>query len=264
MTSPGGVVGTAAYMAPEQVRGADLTPAVDIYSLGLVLIEALSGEPAFPVIGRVQTALRRLTESPSVPDSLGPHWNALLTRMTRVAPEQRPSAREVAQAAAFLCDDSPLQSPRPVPRATPSAVMPISSAEPATGPTAEITAERAPSPGRRGVRAGALATMAVVAAAMITIAGFWAFAAPGASSGRIASQLTAADIFAPPDSGSDEPPVSDETDAESDTADVPADSVSDDEKDSNSNNGEKDDNPNKGPENNSGNQKDQPGDDKKK
>lgn len=269
MTSPGVVVGTAAYMAPEQVRGADLTPAVDIYSLGLVLIEALTGEPAFPVIGRVQTALRRLTESPAVPDSFGPDWSALLTRMTRTEPGERPSACEVAQAAAFLCDDPPPRGRRPGPIATPSALEPIRADGQITTPTREITFAGAPLANRariaRRSRAGALATMAGVAAAMITIAGFWAFAAPDESSGRVASQAPAAEIFTPPVAES-EPPISDQTETESDTTDVPANNVTEDENDANADKGEKDEidaNPNKGPGNNSGNQKEQPGNDKK-
>src|SRR5690606_33414761 len=98
LTSPGIAVGTAAYMAPEQVRSEELTPAVDVYSLGLVLIEALTGEPAFPVMGGVQTALRRLTGPPALPASLGAGWRELLERMTRTDPGERPSAREVAEA----------------------------------------------------------------------------------------------------------------------------------------------------------------------
>jgi len=102
LTSPGIAVGTAAYMAPEQVNNAELTPAVDVYSLGLVLIEALTGEPAFPVTGGVQTALRRLTGPPTLPASLDAGWRDLLERMTRTEPGERPSAHEVADAVAAL------------------------------------------------------------------------------------------------------------------------------------------------------------------
>ena len=47
-TKTGHAIGTPAYLSPEQVRGDDVTPAVDVYSLGLVLLEALTGERAFP------------------------------------------------------------------------------------------------------------------------------------------------------------------------------------------------------------------------
>lgn len=102
LTSPGIAVGTAAYMAPEQVSAAELTPAVDVYSLGLVLIEALTGEPAFPVTGGVQTALRRLTGPPVLPESLDARWRDLLEHMTRTEPGERPSAQEVEDAVTAL------------------------------------------------------------------------------------------------------------------------------------------------------------------
>ncbi|MBO0827335.1 MAG: serine/threonine protein kinase [Streptosporangiales bacterium] len=46
MTATGQAIGTAAYLAPEQVRGATAGPAADVYALGLVLLECLTGEPA--------------------------------------------------------------------------------------------------------------------------------------------------------------------------------------------------------------------------
>ncbi|HTN56445.1 MAG TPA: serine/threonine-protein kinase, partial [Microbacterium sp.] len=107
LTSPGIAVGTAAYMAPEQVRNEPLTPAVDVYSLGLVLIEALTGEPAFPMTGGVQTALRRLSGPPTLPQSLDPEWRELLQNMTRAEPNERPSAREVAETAASFAAAGP-------------------------------------------------------------------------------------------------------------------------------------------------------------
>ncbi|MDP3950253.1 serine/threonine-protein kinase [Microbacterium sp.] len=266
VTSPGVVVGTAAYMAPEQVRGAQLTPAVDIYSLGLVLIEALTGEPAFPVMGKVPTALRRLAEAPAIPDSVGPRWGALLTHMTHVAPEERPSASEVAQAAAFLCDAPSPDGERTAPQAAPTVLMPITADGPATGPTQEIPAAAAPATARRRVarklRAGALGTMAVVAAAMVIVAGLWAFSPPGESPGRVASRMSADEVFTPPSSATDSPPESDQTDTstntvtESDISGEPADDVTEGGPDEKS-----DENSNKGPGNNSGNEKDPSDDD---
>ena len=51
-TADGCVVGTAAYLAPEQVRGEIVGPPVDVYALGLVLLEALTGAPRVPRPGR--------------------------------------------------------------------------------------------------------------------------------------------------------------------------------------------------------------------
>ena len=94
-TRTGHAIGTAAYLAPEQVQGGEITPAVDVYSLGLVLLEALTGERAFPG-SPTESALARLQRQPDVPASLPADWRRLLTAMTALAPEQRPGARAVA------------------------------------------------------------------------------------------------------------------------------------------------------------------------
>ena len=75
-TAAGTTVGTAAYLAPEQVGGAEMTPAADIYALGLVLIEALSGRPAFAGTAPEMLAVR-LTTDPQIPAGLAPPWPGL-------------------------------------------------------------------------------------------------------------------------------------------------------------------------------------------
>ncbi len=102
LTAPGTAIGTAAYLAPEQVRGAAPTTASDIYSLGLVLIEALTGRRAFAQQTPVEAIAARLSIQPEIPASLGPGWGALLTDMTARDPEQRPTALEVATRARLL------------------------------------------------------------------------------------------------------------------------------------------------------------------
>lgn len=94
-TRTGEAIGSPAYLAPEQVAGEPLTPAVDIYSLGLVLLEALTARRAFPG-APVEAAIARLTASPPVPATVGPEWSSLLTRMTDRDPMNRPTARAVA------------------------------------------------------------------------------------------------------------------------------------------------------------------------
>ena len=96
VTTPGMVVGTAAYLAPEQVRGEAIAPPADIYALGLVLLEALTGERAFPKASGMGAVMARLIESPTVPEWVGPSWARLISRMTATDPAHRPSALEVA------------------------------------------------------------------------------------------------------------------------------------------------------------------------
>src|SRR5699024_2538694 len=95
VTQTGQLVGTAAYMAPEQVRGLSVGPRADIYSLGLVLLECLTGVREYPG-GMVESAVARLHRRPRVPTGLPHECSDLLRRMTRGCPATRPSAAEVA------------------------------------------------------------------------------------------------------------------------------------------------------------------------
>ncbi|MCW2815914.1 MAG: pknB 3, partial [Nocardioides sp.] len=96
-TQTGHAIGTAAYLSPEQVTGGDLSGAVDIYSLGLVLIEALTGERAYPG-PPTEAALARLHRSPVVPRHVPDAWQRLLSAMTATAAAERPDAGTVAAA----------------------------------------------------------------------------------------------------------------------------------------------------------------------
>lgn len=95
LTGTGSVMGTANYLSPEQALGEPLTPATDVYSLGLVVLECLTGAQAFPGSG-LESAAARVTRDPMVPDDLGQGWVTLLTAMTAREPALRPTAAEVA------------------------------------------------------------------------------------------------------------------------------------------------------------------------
>jgi serine/threonine protein kinase len=118
-TAIGCVVGTAAYLAPEQVRGERVGPAADVYALGLVLLEALTGRREFPGLA-VESATARLHRAPAVPDGLPGALGTVLTAMTRDDPLRRPSAAVVARAlaadpasaAAHLWPDAEAPKPR--------------------------------------------------------------------------------------------------------------------------------------------------------
>ncbi|WP_037139674.1 serine/threonine-protein kinase [Rhodococcoides fascians] len=94
LTDHGTTVGTGHYMSPEQATGTAAGPATDIYSLGLVLIECLTGRMAFEG-SAVAAAIARLHRDPVVPDDVGPEWAALLTAMTARDPQNRPDAAQL-------------------------------------------------------------------------------------------------------------------------------------------------------------------------
>ena len=96
-TSSGVAIGSAAYLSPEQVRLEPVSGASDVYSLGLVLIEALAGQPVF-VGPPTEVALARLTRSPMMDPDWPERIRNLLTAMTATVPEHRPSADQVAYA----------------------------------------------------------------------------------------------------------------------------------------------------------------------
>lgn len=102
LTTPGTVIGTAAYLAPEQVRGEAPQAASDVYALGLLTIEALTRLHPFGGGSVQETLLARLARQPDVPSTLGYAWRSLLTAMTAHDPSSRPSASDVAARAAVL------------------------------------------------------------------------------------------------------------------------------------------------------------------
>ncbi len=93
----GETTGTAAYLSPEQVEGLPLGPQTDIYSVGLVLLEAYTGKVAFP--GNVlDSALARLDQDPALPSETPTELADILRRMTARESAQRPSAAEAVDA----------------------------------------------------------------------------------------------------------------------------------------------------------------------
>lgn len=88
-------IGSAAYLAPEQITDEPIGPPADVYALGLVLIEAYTGRAAFDGPLK-EAAIARLARDPHVPEDLPESWQRLLTLMTARDPQARPSAGDVA------------------------------------------------------------------------------------------------------------------------------------------------------------------------
>src|SRR5271170_5488167 len=89
----GSMVGTPAYMAPEQVGGKAIDYRTDIYSLGLMLYEMFTGTPAFTADTPVAVALKQLRETPPPPHELEPTIPVAIERAILKCLEKEPSKR---------------------------------------------------------------------------------------------------------------------------------------------------------------------------
>ncbi|WP_459711301.1 serine/threonine-protein kinase [Actinophytocola sp. KF-1] len=115
-TATGEFVGTAAYLAPEQVTDVDVGPAADVYALGLVLLECLTGRVEYTGT-TVETAVARLNRQPRIPAEFPAPWRELLTAMTARDPAVRPDAAECARQLTAIADGRALVLPSiPAPR----------------------------------------------------------------------------------------------------------------------------------------------------
>jgi serine/threonine-protein kinase len=111
LTHDGLMVGTAKYLAPEQVRGDPVDPRTDIYALGVVLYEMLCGRPPFSADTDAATALARLTSDPLRPRQVRPGVPRALESVALRAMAREPADRFASAAdlrAALLASDTEL------------------------------------------------------------------------------------------------------------------------------------------------------------
>jgi serine/threonine protein kinase len=94
LTATGAMVGTAAYLSPEQAMGSPLSPATDVYSLGLVLLECIKQAVEYPG-SAVESAVARFNRAPEIPADVPAEWAELIRSMTAVDPLERPCAGDV-------------------------------------------------------------------------------------------------------------------------------------------------------------------------
>ncbi|WP_244296824.1 serine/threonine-protein kinase [Paenarthrobacter nitroguajacolicus] len=182
LTATGFTVGTAQYLSPEQAQGLHLTPASDIYSLGLVLLECLTGRAEYPGTP-IETAAARLHRAPEIPLELPAPLRTLLETMTDMDPEKRPSAQDVELALA----EEKIQSGRR------TAVLPPVPSRP---PFRTPTRKQAAISGLRTVGKRRPKTVRAVAAAAVTVPLALIFLTQG-----IAPSGNTADPTQPADSG---------------------------------------------------------------
>ena len=104
-TEGGVVMGTPAYMSPEQARGEPATPASDLYSFGLMLQELYTGRAPYPPGISIRELLERARNGDTLPPTGAPaDIAALIGRLKQLVPAQRPTAVETAARLVWVRD----------------------------------------------------------------------------------------------------------------------------------------------------------------
>jgi eukaryotic-like serine/threonine-protein kinase len=115
LTQAGTVLGTAAYLSPEQALGEEVTPATDVYSLGAVTYELLAGKPPFEPETLADLASRPAV--PELPRGVPPDLEDVVMRCLARNPAYRP--RDGAELARELARGEATAATRPLPTARP-------------------------------------------------------------------------------------------------------------------------------------------------
>lgn len=142
------IIGTADYMAPEQIHGEAVSPQSDLYALGVVMFEMVTGRKPYSAPNAMQLLVKRINEKPAQPRDFVPTishlWESTILRCLEADPKDRPlSAREVLREleATTIIDAESLGSDLR-PRIASDAARRPTTAVLATAPTAEIPAAR--------------------------------------------------------------------------------------------------------------------------
>jgi eukaryotic-like serine/threonine-protein kinase len=93
ITQTGSVMGTPQYLSPEQAQGEDVTPVSDLYSVGVILYEALAGRVPFEGESAVAVAMKQVSQAPQRPSSINPRVTPALDAAVMRALEKSPGER---------------------------------------------------------------------------------------------------------------------------------------------------------------------------
>ena len=188
VTQTGMVMGTAQYIAPEQALGEDATAASDVYSLGVVGYEAVSGKRPFVGEGALTVAMKHIKETPApLPADLPPNVRELIEITLVKNPGMRyRNGGQFADAVSAVRSGrrAPRPNSAPIVKANPAAIPGSKRTAPEVRPTPPSrprtgAGHRSPAPPRRafssGQRAllwaaGVLGTLAIISAILLVVA----------------------------------------------------------------------------------------------
>ena len=163
-TSTGMIMGTPSYMSPEQVLGKPLDGRSDIFSLGSILYELITGEQAFPGLNATTAMYRIVHEPPSPITALQPGFDPTVERIVLKALAKQPEQRYQTCAELAAALDGYAQAGAPVYQPSPSNVPSVSQAD--VAPTASLYAVGMRAPRRVSLiwlAGGLLVTLLVLA-----------------------------------------------------------------------------------------------------
>jgi serine/threonine protein kinase len=149
ITQAGDVLGTPAYFAPEQVSGEPVGPPTDVYALGLVLLECLTGRREYDG-NSLEVAMARLSRQPDLSGNLPAGWRDVLVGMTARQPSSRLSAAQVVDRLRRIAVGDDRTAATSIPQAdSPTMVLPMATTVMAPLPPAVAAAPPAPTYPRR-------------------------------------------------------------------------------------------------------------------
>ncbi|HEY6551071.1 MAG TPA: PASTA domain-containing protein [Solirubrobacterales bacterium] len=111
ITQAGSVMGTPHYLSPEQAQGFDVTAVSDLYSIGVMLYEALTGRVPFEGDSAVAVAMKQVSQAPQRPSSINPQISPALDAVVMRALEKEPGQRFQSADAFIAALDAALKEP---------------------------------------------------------------------------------------------------------------------------------------------------------
>jgi serine/threonine-protein kinase len=115
-TETGSVIGTAAYMAPEQATGQPVSPATDLYAAGVILYELLTGRLPFAGDNPIDVLYRHVHDTPTPPRRVNPAIPPALEAVVLRALAKNPGGRFHSSEAMAAALEAALASPQPLPK----------------------------------------------------------------------------------------------------------------------------------------------------
>ncbi|WP_051712564.1 serine/threonine-protein kinase [Spirillospora albida] len=203
-TQTGMVMGTAHYISPEQASGKEVSPSADLYSLGVVAYECLTGRPPFEGRGPVQIAMKHVRDAaPELPAHVPAAVRELVAALLAKSPADRPQdASEVADLALRIRADL---AARPVPEpAAPDVGTTVVSPRFDGDESPDSLTNKTVTGQRRAALVSASAAVGVLAA---VLAGALLAGSAPAESGPVRPDPSGAPATSPVGDGADDPPA---------------------------------------------------------